>query len=189
MTVDKDSEQEKDKSTETESEDIVAQLDEALREKEQFRNLAQRTQADFINYKRRMEEERKELERFVKTGLILKILGVVDDFQRGLSHLPQEDMTPQWLEGIQLIQRKLESFLESEGVSRIEALGADFNPEEHEAVFFEESSDDEDGKVISVVRIGYSLHGKVFRPAQVTVGKIKKNSEEQKQSDSSEREK
>ena len=179
-------EQEQEEPTEAEPEDLPAQLEEALREKDQFRNLAQRIQADFINYKRRMEEERKNLERSANAGLILKVLSIADDFQRALSHLPKDDVTPEWLEGIQLIQRRLEAFLESEGVSRIEALGADFNPEEHEAVFSQVSSNDEEGKVMSVIREGYKLHGKVLRPAQVSVGMAKGGLEEPKSSDTSE---
>tara|TARA_B100001146_G_C16033568_1_gene370441 strand:- start:81 stop:632 length:552 start_codon:yes stop_codon:yes gene_type:complete len=147
------------------------ELEEALREAEQFRNLAQRVQADFINYKRRLEEEKLGLEKYVKSGILLKILGIADDFERGLSHMSNEEIPDQWFEGIRLIQRKLESFLESEGIKIIEALGFDFNPIEHEAVFYEEAPEGSQGKVISVLTNGYKLHDKVLRPAQVTVGK------------------
>ncbi len=170
------------------SEEVSPELEEALREKEQFRNLAQRVQADFINYKHRMEEGRKEIEKFAKSELLLKVLSIVDDFQRALSHLPQEDMPPQWLEGIQLIQRKLQSFLGTEGVKKIEALGFDFNPEEHEAVFYEETSNNEEGKVISVVRDGYKLHDRVLRPAQVSVGKRQSDLKDKAKPETSEEE-
>lgn len=154
---------------------LSAQLDEARREKEEFLALAKRTQADFINYKHRVEEERRELEKYAKTNLLLKVLGIVDDFQRALGHLPQEDMPAQWLEGIQLIQRKLDLFLETEGISKIEAVGKEFNPLEHEALSFEKGQEIDDGKVISVIREGYKLHNKVIRAAQVTVGKSNHN--------------
>lgn len=171
MVPDEQQEQAAGENTGGEERDVLPELEEALREKDQFRSLAQRVQADFINYKRRTEEEKRDLEKFAKSKLLLKVLGIGDDFKRALSHLPQEDLPPQWLEGIQLIQRKLEAFLESEGVRRIEALGFDFDPQEHEAVFYEDAPNGEEGKVISVVRDGYKLHDKVLRPAQVTVGK------------------
>jgi molecular chaperone GrpE len=85
--------------------------------------------------------------------------------------MSNEEIPNQWFEGIQLIQRKLESFLESEGVKIIDAIGFDFNPIEHEAVFYEETTEGSQGKVISVLTNGYKLHHKVLRPAQVTVGK------------------
>ena len=176
MAPDKNQGRKKKKATKknpevTESLNPSPELEEALREAEQFRNLAQRTQADFINYKHRLEEEKLGLEKYVKSGILLKILAIADDFKRGLSHMSNEDIPDQWVEGIQLIQRKLESFLESEGVKIIEAIGSDFNPIEHEAVFYEEAPEGSQGKIISVVTDGYKLHDKVLRPAQVTVGK------------------
>ncbi len=156
---------------------LNAELAEARREKDQFLAMAQRAQADFINYKRRVEEERKELEKYAKSNLLLKVLNVLDDFQRALAHLPQEDMPPQWLEGVRLIRRKLELFLESEGVSKLDVIGKNFNPGEHEALSFEDSSEEDNGKIISVIREGYKLHNRVLRPAQVTVGRNKQDTQ------------
>ena len=160
-----------EKAPETEEQaDLKAQMEEALREKEQFRNMAQRAQADLMNYKRRVEEEEKpQLLQSSKVGLILKLLPIIDDYHRAFSYLPPEDVDPGWLEGVQLVLRKLETLLESEGVTRIEALEKDFDPWEHEAVSFEESPYHQAGKVVSVIRDGYRLQDRVLRPAQVTV--------------------
>ncbi len=86
-----------DESTLTEIE--LAELEEALREKDQFRAMAQRAQADLINYRRRVEDEREELRRSANTGLILRILTVVDDLERALALVPDDAVSPGWLEG------------------------------------------------------------------------------------------
>ena len=112
----------------------LAELEEALREKDQFRALAQRAQADLINYRRRVEDEREELRRSANTGLILRILTVVDDLERALDLVPDDAVAPGWLEGLHLVQRNLHNLLDAEGVTKIEAEGKPFEPWEHEAV-------------------------------------------------------
>jgi len=150
-----------------------AQLEEAKREVDQFRNLLQRVQADSVNYKRRVEEEREELQKRANTNLVIRILPVLDDFERALQHIPRDDTLSTWLAGVELVYRNLKGVLESFGVTQIEALNKTFDPLEHESVFYEVSEDHEEGKVMSIVREGYKLHGWVLRPAQVTVSKRK----------------
>ena len=151
--------------------DLEAQLEEALREKEQFRNLALRGQADLANYKRRVEEERLDLQQRLKSQMVLKLLDVADDFERALAHVPAEDTQESWVEGITLIGQKVWSMLEAESVARIEAMNQPFDPWEHEAVFHQETSDFPEGQVVQVFRQGYRLKDKVIRPAQVVVAK------------------
>ena len=150
-----------------------AQLEEAQREVDQFRNLLQRVQADSVNYKRRVEEEREELQKRANANLVIRLLPVLDDFERALQHIPRDDTLSTWLAGVELVYRNLKGVLESFGVTQIEALDKTFDPLEHESVFYEVSEDHEDGKVMSIVREGYKLHGWVLRPAQVTVSKRK----------------
>ena len=147
------------------------QLEEALREKEQFRAMAQRSQADLINYKRRAGEEMEELRRAANSQLLLRILAVVDDLDRALSLVPNDAVAPGWLEGLHLVQRNIENVLHSEGVSKIEAVGRPFEPWEFEAVLYEETSDAKEGRVTKVLRDGYRHHDKVLRAAQVVVAK------------------
>ncbi|PZC48916.1 MAG: molecular chaperone GrpE [Chloroflexi bacterium] len=151
--------------------DLPAQLEEALREKEQFRNMALRGQADLANYKRRVEEEREDLQQRLKSQMVLKLLDVADDFERALAHVPPEDTQESWVQGITLIGQKVWSMLEAESVARIEALHQSFDPWEHEAVFHQETSDFPEGQVVQVFRQGYRLRDKVIRPAQVVVAK------------------
>jgi len=150
-----------------------AQLEEAQREVDQFRNLLQRVQADSVNYKRRVEEEREELQKRANTNLVIRLLPILDDFERALQHIPRDDTLSTWLAGVELVYRNLKGVLESFGVTQIEALNKTFDPLEHESVFYEVSEDHEEGKVMSIVREGYKLHGWVLRPAQVTVSKRK----------------
>ena len=147
------------------------QLEEALREKAQFRAMAQRAQADLENYKRRATEEREELRRTTSSQLLLKILSIMDDLNRALCLVPDDAVAPGWLEGLQLVRRNLDNILESERVTRIEAEGQPFEPWEHEAVFYEEAADGKEGMVVRVIRDGYKLRDRVLRAAQVTVSK------------------
>lgn len=149
---------------------LIEQMAEAERERGQFKNMAQRAQADLLNYRRRAAEEQAELRRSANADLIGKLLEVVDNFERAIGMLPA-DAADGWHEGLALVQRNLMSILETEGVSKIEAAGKPFDPWEHEAVFHQETTDAEDGVIITVTREGYRLHDKVLRASQVIVAK------------------
>jgi molecular chaperone GrpE len=150
---------------------LQEQLDEALREKDQFRAIAQRAQADLVNYKKRVTEEIQESRRSATTGILLRTLSVVDDLERALALIPKEAVAPGWSEGLTLVLRNLNTVLESESVKRIEALGRNFDPREFEAVMHEETSEVEEGTVVHVVREGYRHRDRVLRAAQVVVAK------------------
>ena len=162
-----------DSTQELESEDdlLQARLEEAQREVDQFRNLLQRVQADSLNYKRRVEEEREELQRQANANLVLRLLPVLDDFDRALRHIPRDDAISAWLAGVELVGRNLTTVLESFGVTRIDALDAQFDPAEHESLAYEVSDSSEEGTVLSIIREGYKFNGRVLRPAQVTVSR------------------
>ncbi|MBI2873180.1 MAG: nucleotide exchange factor GrpE [Chloroflexi bacterium] len=157
----------------TRQEDIRAELEEAGRERDQFRALAQRVQADFVNYKRRMEEESRQSREYASAQTILRLLPVLDDFSRALSHVPPEYAEHPWVAGIRLIEKSLMAALEVEGLSRVEAEGVAFDPWEHEAVSSEETGEAPEGHVLRVVRPGYKLRDRVLRPAQVTVARAR----------------
>lgn len=166
-------------------ETLQAELEEASRERGQFKALAQRVQADLMNLRRRVEEEREQVYHSTAARLIAKLLPIVDDLQRALDHVPASQEASSWLEGIRLIERSLQAVLESEGVTLIEADGKAFDPREHEALYSMESPDDEAGTVVSVIRPGYKLRGRVLRAAQVAVAHGQEP-EERKPSDSRE---
>ena len=152
-------------------ENMKAEVEEASREKNQFRELFQRTQADLVNYKRRSEEEREEHQKYANARLVGKLLPVMDEFKLAIGEAEKGNAEGPWLEGIKLIHRKLSSFLESENVTSIQAEGTEFDPLEHEAMAYEESTDLEEGQILAVVREGYKMRGRVIRPALVILAK------------------
>ncbi len=148
---------------------LGAELDDALRRAEEYFKLAQRTQADFINYRRRVEEERAQQARDATLGLIMKLLPVLDDFERAFANATPQERESSWAKGVELIERHLRSLLAAEGLERIDAQGAAFNPWEHEAISYLPTADAEEGRVLQVVRPGYRKGDRVVRPAQVVV--------------------
>jgi molecular chaperone GrpE len=167
-----------DAAQEPTSEDLSKQqLEEATREREQFRAMAQRAQADLINYRRRMEEERQMVGQHAASQVIVRLIPVLDDFQRAMAHLPS-DAPPTWVDGVRMILRKLQLLLDAEGVTPFSPEpGAAFDPSEHEAVYFERSNKHQVGAVVSTARPGYRNANRVLRPAQVVVAQ-----EEERQS-------
>lgn len=127
----------------------------------------QRERADFVNYKKRIERDQQMVNARIKGDIIKKILPVLDDLERALKALPEEVQEGSWSAGIQLIYRKLQNTLESEGVSKIEA--ETFDPNIHEAITHEPSPDHGSGEIIEIVQQGYMLDDRVLRPAQVRV--------------------
>ena len=149
------------------------ELEETTDREKEYLNLLQRTQVDFINYRHRVEREREEQAKFAKANLILKLLPILDDFNRAQEAMPPQIAEADWARGIELIRKKLMAVLEEEGISKIEAEGKDFDPREHEALSYEESDKYEEGKVKTVFSDGYRLNGRVIRPAQVAVSRGK----------------
>lgn len=167
---------------------LQAELDEALRDKEQYKNLAQRAQADLVNYRRRAAEELAEAKEKANAQVLLKVISVADDFNRAFGMIPEDAVAPGWYEGLQLVHRSLQQQMASEGLTKIEAaIGQPFDVREHEAVFFEPDPGSEEGSVVRVIRDGYKLHQRVLRAAQVSVSKaVEQESKDQKHKDNQE---
>jgi len=151
--------------------DEVTTLNRALtEEKEKAENYLanwQRAQADFTNFKRRNEQEREELSRFTKVQVMTGMLSVLDDMERALESVTPQMASSTWVEGIRLIERKLRSNLETQGLSPIQALGETFDPNFHEAAGH---SKGEEGTVVLELQKGYKLYDRVLRPSMVIVG-------------------
>ena len=156
---------------------LEEKLNLAIVEQEKLMAIAQRAQADLENYKRRAMQERLELSRKAKTDVLLKVILVLDDLSRALALIPNEAVSPGWLEGLTLVVRSVSGILENEGVRNIEALGNKFDPHEFEAIQYEETNKIEDGQVISVIREGYKYDDIVIRAAQVVVAKTPEQNE------------
>jgi len=139
----------------------------------------QRARAEFANYKRRIEKEQEDMIKSANGAFIARLLPVMDDFERAFQTLPLDLMGMTWLEGITLIQRKLQMLLAQEGVTVIETEGRLFDPTLHQAVTHEESEEHEEGQIIGEVQKGYKMGDKVLRPSLVRVAKKVSGDEEQ----------
>jgi molecular chaperone GrpE len=135
-------------------------------------NDLKRMAADFANYRKRTDAERVDFAKFAKADLIAKLLDVLDGYDRALSTVPEELKGQPWVEGMWLVERKLRTVLESEGLEPIDSLGTPFDPYLHQAVAHIES-DEPEGTVIEEHQKAYRLHDRVIRPALVTVAKKK----------------
>ncbi|MHB1007225.1 MAG: nucleotide exchange factor GrpE [Chloroflexota bacterium] len=153
-----------DVATEDELAVARAQADDYLRN-------WQRAQADLLNYRRRMEQERAEREQFAGAEVLRQLLPVLDDFDRAIAALPEGENTVGWASGVVAIARKLRQVLVRQGLEPLEVVGNDFDPAEHEAVMQAPSTEEQAGKVVDEFRRGYRYRGRVLRPAQVVVGR------------------
>ena len=148
-------------------ESLEQALAEAKKKVDEYLANWQRTQADFINFKRRNEQERQEFNKFANSSLYCSILPVLDDLERALNAIPEEFSGDDWVEGVRLVERKFKTILEGQWVKPICALGMDFDPNLHEALRQEKGKE---GMVISEIQKGYMLQDKLLRPARVVVG-------------------
>ena len=147
-------------------EDPVALLE---RERDEMKAIAQRAQADLVNYKRRAEEERWTLARSASNSVVSKLLPIADDLQRAVDALP-DDAPESWSSGLQLVSQNMRSLLESEGVTRFEpAPGEPFDPAEQEAIASQPSAEHPSGTVLMTISAGYRGRDRVLRAAQVVV--------------------
>jgi molecular chaperone GrpE len=137
-----------------------------LAEKEELTATMVRRQADFDNYRKRIERERKEESRRSNGRLLLELLPVLDGFERALAAHPAND---DYRKGVELIYRSFWDTLSRQGLERIAAQGKAFDPHFHEAIERVETRDHRDGAVIQVVQEGYLYDGRVLRPSLVRV--------------------
>lgn len=147
---------------------LTAQLEQAELRAEEYLDSLKRERASFQNYRRRVEHERLEQQRVATGNVLVKLLPIVDDFHRAMEAIP-EDQRNEWFEGVALIQRKLERFMQDEGVTEIAALGQAFDPNFHEAVGVDSDTEAESGTVTQVLQRGYQHGDRVLRPAMVRV--------------------
>ena len=145
------------------------ELVEALREKDQFKRLAQRAQADLVNYRRRIETEQQSALVRNQQRIVLRFVDVIDQLTVALKSDSLDEVDTGWLEGINAIHKKFLSELSFEGFEQFESLGEEFDPRKHEALLSSITADSEPNTVIAVLRPGYTHNGEVVRPAQVEI--------------------
>ena len=150
---------------------LLTDLYSARKEGEANKDMAQRAQAELSNFRRRTDDDRITWQQQSNSRLLVKMLPVVDELELAVSHADDGQATESWVEGVRLIQRKVATLLESEGVTKIESVGVQFNPVEHEAIGTEDSNEFSSGEIIQVVRNGYKLHDRIIQAAQVVVAR------------------
>jgi molecular chaperone GrpE len=146
------------------------ELDELRKEKDSLQDRLLRTAAEFDNYRKRVERERRELADYMKGDILADLLPILDNFERALQ-APSADASESLRKGVELIHKQLLDFLKKRGVAPIEALGADFDPNFHQAVIHEASPSHREGEVIEELQRGYMLGDKLLRPSMVKVAK------------------
>ena len=156
-----------DPQADTATDDPAAEL---RRERDDYKDRWIRKTAEFDNYRKRIERERREQADSTVADLLESLLAVVDDFDRALT-VEAGPEAEAYRTGVELIHAKLLDFLRKRGVRAIDALGADFDPNIHQAVMHEVSPEHRDGEVIGELRKGYMLGDKLLRPAMVKVAK------------------
>lgn len=131
-----------------------------------------RTQADFVNFKRKAEEDRTYLIKNASTGIISDLLPVLDNFSLAAKHIPENIAEDNWVSGVKVIEKQFESILKDNGLEKIESVGQPFDHNLHEALE-SVTSDEPEGIVTEEISPGYILNSEMIRPAKVKVSKGK----------------
>jgi molecular chaperone GrpE len=144
--------------------------DELRRERDALQDRLLRTAAEFDNYRKRMEKERRELSEYAAADILTEMLPILDNFERALAAPPTTDVSS-LRKGVELIHKQMLDLLRKRGVKPIDALGADFDPNIHEAVVHEPSDAHREGEVMQELQRGFRLGDRLLRPAMVKVAK------------------
>ena len=146
------------------------QLDALARERDEMRDRLLRKTAEFDNYRKRVDKERRELSQWAAADVLSDLVTILDDFDRALAVDAPAEAEP-YRAGVELIHRQLGELLRKRGVTPLETLGADFDPNLHQAVAYEETAGAREGEVVGELRKGYRLGERLLRPALVRVAK------------------
>ena len=151
--------------------ELQAKLDQVQAKADEYLDGWQRSMAEFSNYKKRIEREQTLNQQMAKANVIRRFLDLFDDLDRAIKNRPQSGDGANWSEGIELINRKFQNYLQSEGVEIVETEGQFFDPNLHEAISQEDNPELESGQIIGVVQQGYRIGDRVLRPARVRVAR------------------
>ncbi|MEO5822599.1 MAG: nucleotide exchange factor GrpE [Vicinamibacteraceae bacterium] len=143
--------------------------DQILKERDDYRDRLLRSIAEFDNYRKRIERERRELSEFVSFEILHDLLPVVDDLERALAAAEGPQTVASYRSGVELILKQLAEMLRKRNVTAIETKGVDFDPHVHQAVATEPSTTHRDNEVVEELRRGYRLGERLLRPAMVKV--------------------
>ena len=148
---------------------LADEIVELRKERDSLHDRLLRQAAEFDNYRKRVDRERKDLAQLAAIDFVQELLPVIDDFERAL----QTDApgAASYRQGLEIIHRTLMDMLRKRGVIPIDAVGTTFDPQVHQAVAYEDAPDRQDGEVMEQFTRGYRLGDKLIRPAMVKVAK------------------
>jgi len=155
--------------------EVLNEVEQLRAERDDYLDQLQRSRAEFINFKRRTEQERFQVREFVTRDVLTQFLPVIDDFDRALGSLPDAERGNSWVTGMEMIQSKLAGILDRAGVKKIDALNQPFDPKEHEAVATEPGTTGT--VVVEVYQPGYKIGDTLLRPAMVKTGDAADNAQ------------
>jgi molecular chaperone GrpE len=155
------------------------ELGKVTAERDEYLEQLLRSRAEFINFRKRSEQERLKLGEMFTANTLSQFLPVLDDFDRAIGAVPDKDKDSGWLAGIAMIQKKLQGILERAGVQAIDALNSPFDPAVHEAVATEPGSSG--ATVVEVYQKGYKLGDTLLRAAMVKTGNASGDTDEAKE--------
>jgi molecular chaperone GrpE len=150
-------------------ESLRAKLQTAEQKRDEYLDLAKRTQADFENYQKRLKRDLTEERRFAQAPLASDLLAALDNLERATAAAQQAGETGPLVQGVAMVHTQLLDVLRRHGVTRIEALGQPFDPNQHQAVMQQPSKQHPPMTVVQVLEPGYLIHERVLRPARVAV--------------------
>lgn len=149
---------------------LRVKLGECESKKLEYMTSLQRAQADFVNLRKRDDEERINLIKNANEDLILELLPVLDSFSMAMSDKAWESVSENWRKGVEYIKSQLMSVLSNHNVKEVSPLGEDYDPLLHEAIGSIESDKKDWDKVLEVAQKGYTINNRLLRPAKVRVG-------------------
>lgn len=154
-------------------EDELNALKEKAAKTDEYFDKLLRLQADFENYKKRLDREKSDFIKYANEGLIIGLLNILDDFERAIDSAKNSNDSKTLLQGVEMIRQHFQEALEERGLIKIDPKGQPFDPEKHEAVMHIETDEYPEHTVVEVLRKGYGLNDKILRPAVVKVAKKK----------------
>lgn len=162
--------------------EISAELhEEVLRERDEYLDSLQRLKAEFDNFRKRVQRESEQRVQRAQTEVIEELLPVLDNFERAMQAAAEHD-EKLLTSGVELVYNQLRDLLTKRGLCEIDAEGAQFDPNQHDAVMCQPSGEHEEGTVMQVLEKGYQLDDKVMRPARVIVSTAPEDDGDKKQS-------
>ena len=161
-----------------EVEELQAEIDGLQKINTSLQEQMLRVRAEADNFRKRMQREKDDFARFAREGFVRDLLPVKDNLERALLHAGDDPASV--VDGVKLTLEQFDSIFKTMGVECIECLGAPFDPAFHQAMTQVESDEHEPNCVVDELQRGYQLHGRLLRPAMVTVAKAKSDEKEGK---------